>query len=72
MKATVRVGDVVIHLSKADLSLKDVRGLTRLAGSIAVALAEAATPDPPEPAAPLGFTAHLERLPDDLASPPDD
>lgn len=69
MKASVRVGEVEVAVTGMDLSIKDVRQLLRAAASIAVAL----TPEPPEPGPAIGFAAPvLERLADDLASPPDE
>lgn len=60
----VRVGEVEVR-TDADLSVKQIRDLLRACAGIAVALA----PDAPEPGPPLGFSAIVERLPDELASP---
>lgn len=66
MKTIVKVGDVCITVDGKDLSTRQIRGLLMDAAGIAASL----TPDPPE-SAPIGFTAHLERLPDELVPEPE-
>lgn len=63
----VRVGDVEIR-TDADLTGKQLRDLLHEAAGIALALGRVETP---EPSVTLGFTAHLERLADELAAPPE-
>ena len=61
MKITVTVGEVHIKTQGVDLTVRQVKELTRLAASIALALPTPTievTPEPPS--APMGFTAHLE------------
>lgn len=65
MKVTLRVGEVVVTVDGLDLDRKQIRGLLMDCAGIAASL----TPEP-EASAPLGFTAHLERLPDDLPPEP--
>lgn len=62
MKVTVKVGDVSITTEGLDLDRKQVRRLLMDCAGIAASLQPEA-----ETHTPLGFTAHLERLPDDLA-----
>lgn len=60
MKVTVTVGDVEIKTTGVDMTVRQVKDLTSLAASIALALP--GSPPEPEPApAPIGFTAQLER-----------
>lgn len=67
MTTRVRVRDVEVRVD-ADLTPKQVRSLLAACAGIAAAL----EPDAPEAAATIGFTAHLERLPDDLPAEPGD
>lgn len=73
MKARIVIGEVEINLTGMDLTVRQVRGLIELAA----AAAQATTPTPtveldttPEPAQALGFTATIERLPEEI--PKDD
>lgn len=63
MNVTIKVGDVTVKLDDVVLSTGEVKRLLRTAAGLAVALA----PRPPEPSAPIGFAAHVERLPDEMA-----
>jgi hypothetical protein len=67
VKVHVRVGEVVVIVEGVDYTRRQVR---ELLGSVyaTACLMEPAAPDVPL----IGFTAHLERLPDDLADPPGD
>lgn len=60
MKVTVTVGDVEIKTQGVDVTVRQVKDLTRLAASIALALPHP-TPEPEATPAPIGFTAQLER-----------
>lgn len=60
----VKVGDVEVRTDET-LTLKQVRALLREAAGIAALLS--ATSD--EPTAPIGFSAIVERLPEELAAP---
>ena len=55
------IGDIVIKTQGVDLTVRQVKELTRLAASIALALPAPTIELAQEPtSAPLGFTAHLE------------
>ena len=61
MKVTIKVGEVCLTLDGLDLDRKEVRRLLMDCAGIAASL----TPEA-EASTPVGFTAHLERLPDEL------
>lgn len=63
MKVVIKVGEVTVTVEGMQLERKHVRALLIDCAGIAATLAPEV-----EQAAPVGFTAHLERLPDDLAS----
>lgn len=65
MKVRLRVGTVSADLEGVDLTRRQVRALLFDLAGIAASLEPEA-----EQAAPMGFTAHLERLPDDLPPEP--
>lgn len=69
MKVHVRVGEVVVIVEGDDVTYtrRQVRALLA-AASMADQLRTPETPEPPV----VGFTAHLERLPDDLPAEPGD
>ena len=61
MKVTVTIGDIVIKTQGVEVTVRQVKELTRLAASIALALPAPTIEMAQEPtSAPLGFTAHLE------------
>lgn len=60
MKVTVTVGDVEIKTAGVDMTVRQVKDLTRLAASIALALPGSPQESDPTPA-PIGFTAQIER-----------
>lgn len=62
MKVVIKVGEVTVTIEGMDLERKHVRALLMDCAGIAASLQPEV-----EQAAPVGFTAHLERLPDDLA-----
>ena len=66
MSTRVRVGDVEVRV-EADLTSKQIRALLRTCAGIALGLAEAQG-EPERP--PMGFTAHIERAPEDLPDEP--
>ena len=73
MKARIVVGEVEVNLTGLDLTVRQVRGLIELAAAASQHLTPTPTieVDPtPEPGAPLGFTATIERLPEEI--PKDD
>lgn len=65
MKVVIKVGDVSVTVDGLDLSKRSIRSLLMDCAGIAASLEPEA-----EQAAPMGFTAHLERLPDDLPPEP--
>lgn len=62
MKVTVKVNEVSVTLDGLDLDRSQVRRLLMDCAGIAATLAPEA-----ETSAPIGFTAHMERLPEDMA-----
>ena len=61
MKVTVTIGDIVIKTQGVEVTVRQVKELTRLAASIALALPAPTIELTQEPqSAPMGFTAHLE------------
>jgi hypothetical protein len=61
VKVTVTIGDIVIKTQGVDLTVRQVKELTRLAASIALALPAPTIEVAQEPqSSPMGFTAHLE------------
>lgn len=65
MKLRIDVGGVAVRIEDADLTLRQVRSLLMDCFTIALHLPD----DEPEKAevdkaAPVGFTAHLDRVPD--------
>lgn len=62
MKVTVKVGDVSITVDGLDLDRRQVRRLLMDCAGIAATL----SPEP-ETSTPVGFTAYMERLPEDMA-----
>ena len=61
MKVTVTIGDIVIKTQGVEVTVRQIKELTRLAASIALALPAPTIEVAQEPqSAPMGFTAHLE------------
>lgn len=65
MKIRLRVGNVSADLDGMELTRRQVRALLMDLAGIAATL----EPEP-EQSAPVGFTAHLERLPEEMPSEP--
>ncbi len=64
MKVTVTVGDIVIKTQGVEVTVRQIKELTRLAASIALALPTPTIEMTQEPqSAQIGFTAHLELAP---------
>jgi hypothetical protein len=63
----VSVGSVDVQLDGVDVSVLQVRGLLRLMAEVSLAVGEEAA-EPEEPRQPMGFTAHIERLPEEILS----
>ncbi len=69
MKVHVVAGQVEIKVDGLDVTTATVLRLARTAASLALALAETSVePEPERP--PLGFTAHVERLPEEILEEP--
>jgi hypothetical protein len=65
MKVTVTIGDIVIKTQGVEVTVRQIKELTRLAASIALALPEPTPEREPEaPQTPIGFSAHIERAPE--------
>jgi hypothetical protein len=65
MKVNVTVGDIVIKTQGVEITVRQIKELTRLAASIALALPEPTPERDSEPTqAPIGFSAHVERAPE--------
>jgi hypothetical protein len=61
VKVTVTIGDIVIKTQGVEVTVRQIKELTRLAASIALALPAPTIEVAQEPqSAPMGFTAHLE------------
>lgn len=60
MKIRITIGDVDMRADGLDLTVSQLRNLTRLAASIALAL-PGSPPEPDASPAPIGFTANIER-----------
>jgi hypothetical protein len=61
VKVTVTVGEIVIKTQGVEVTVRQIKELTRLAASIALALPTPTIEITQEPqSAPMGFTAHLE------------
>jgi hypothetical protein len=67
VKIRIAVGDVDIRLDDIDLTHRQVRGLIRYAVGAAAAMALAGSDtEEPEQRQPLGFSATIERLPEEI------
>ncbi len=62
----VTVGEVKIELQDVDVSVSQVRGLVRLAAGVHQAV-QVEVDREEEPKNPVGFSAYLERLPEEIA-----
>jgi hypothetical protein len=65
VKVRIAVGEVELRTDGLDLSARQVRDLLNRAAIIAAAMNIAAQPDD-EPKTPIGFSAHVERLPEEI------
>jgi hypothetical protein len=68
MKIRIAVGDIDIRLDGMDLTPRQVRGLIKYAvgASAALALTAQGESEEPDPRAPIGFSASIERLPEEI------
>jgi hypothetical protein len=68
VKLRIAVGDVDIRLDDIDLTHRQMRGLIKYAvgAAAAMALTSQADSDDGEPKSPIGFSASIERLPEDI------
>ena len=64
MMVRVSVGEVEVRLEGVDVSVAQVRGLMRLAAVLSVASQGGA--EESEGRSPVGFAAHLERMPEEI------
>ena len=69
MKARIIVGDVEIRTEGIELTKRQVVSLLREAAGIAVLMASTGSEEPDARQSAIGFTAHMERAPDELADP---
>ena len=68
MRIVVKVGGIKIQTDGIDLTKRDIHKLLEAAGSVALALLEAAGDDEEEvERAPIGFSAHIERAAEIIA-----
>lgn len=70
MKVHIAIGDVVLNVSGLDLDARQVRKMLMDTASVAAALSEQTPAPEPEQPMPMGFTANIERLPQEI--PTDD
>lgn len=61
----VTVGDIDVRIDGVEVSLRQVRDLLRLVAGVSLAGGES-VPEPVEQGQPMGFTAHIERLPEEI------
>jgi hypothetical protein len=69
VKIRIAVGDVDVRLEGVDLTLRQVRGLIKYCVGASAAVAITSQPESdaqPETAHPLGFSATIERLPQEI------
>lgn len=66
MKIRIAVGDVDIRLDDVELTHRQLRGLIKYAVGAAAAISLTAQPESDEAKQPLGFSATIERLPEDI------
>lgn len=64
-KVVIKVGEVSVTIEGLELQRRHIKPLLMECAGIAAALA----PEQPE-ASPIGFSAHIERLPDEIAEEP--
>ena len=66
MKVHIAIGDVVLNVTGLDLDARQIRKMLMDTASIAAAMNEQAPTPEPEPPMPMGFTAHIERLSEEI------
>lgn len=66
MKVHIAIGDVVLNVTGLDLDARQIRKMLMDTASIAAAMNEQAPTPEPEPPLPMGFTAHIERLSEEI------
>jgi hypothetical protein len=66
VKVRIAVGEVELRTDGLDLSARQVRDLLNRAAMIAAAMTIAANHTEDEPKQPVGFTAQVERLPEEI------
>ena len=68
MKIRITVGEIDLRLDGMDITHRKLRGLIRYAvgAAAAVALTSQSDHDEPEAKQPMGFSATIERLPEEI------
>jgi len=66
VKIRIAVGDIDIRLNDVELTHRQLRGLIKYAVGAAAAIALTAQPEADEAKQPLGFSATIERLPEEI------
>ncbi len=66
MKVRITVGEVELRTEGLDLTARQVNAMLKRAALIAAGLSIAAAHTEDEPKAPIGFSASVERLPEDI------
>jgi hypothetical protein len=69
VRVRVSVGEVDIRLEGVDISVRQVRGLAQLAAALSTVISGSGAEEEgeaQEARAPVGFAAHLERLPEEI------
>jgi hypothetical protein len=65
-RVRVSVGGVDVRLDGVEVSLRQVRGLMHLAAALSLAAAVESSDEDSESKAPIGFSAQVERLPEEI------
>lgn len=66
MKIRIEVGDIIVRLEDVELTHRQVRNLIRYAVAAAATLPAAQQTEPDEGKQPMGFSASMERLPEEI------
>lgn len=65
-RVRVSVGEVEVRLEGVEVSVRQVRELMRLAAGLSVVAQAVVQPEAVEDRPPVGFAAHIERLPEEI------
>lgn len=66
MKIRIEVGDIIVRLEDVEMSHRQVRSLIRYAVGAAAAMSLTQQPESDESKQPIGFSASIERLPEEI------